>query len=120
MRRPRNSSISRPSWRTAAERVEEEPPLGELVYIVHAMKEYGVASVRERLAEALDYADQGVPVFIERRGVRYRLSVDEATKPASKARKSYLEVLDPVIETGEWAWNWSPGSFTLKAHRGRK
>ena len=91
-----------------------------MVYIVHAMKKYGVGFVRERLAEALDHADRGVPVFIERRGVRYRLSVEQPRKAAPKARSSYIEVLDPAIARGEWAWDWSPGGLDLKSPRRRK
>ena len=43
------------------------------------MKRYTVAQVRERLSEALDSAEAGKPVVIERRGVRFRL---EAARPA--------------------------------------
>lgn len=83
------------------------------------MKKYGVGFVRERLAEALDYADKGVPVFIERRGVRYRLSVEPTAKSARKPRKPYIEVLDPAIEKGEWTWDWSPGTLAVKTRRSR-
>ena len=89
-----------------------------LVYNVHVMKKYGVGFVRERMAEALDYADQGIPVFIERRGVRYRLSVDQPPKTARKKRTAYIEVLDPQIEQGEWTWGWSPGA--MKLHKPRR
>lgn len=81
------------------------------------MKKYGVGFVRERLAEALDYADKGVPVFIERRGVRYRLSVEPSRKAAPRPRKPYIEVLDPAIERGEWTWEWSPGTLDLRPGR---
>ena len=83
------------------------------------MKEYGVAFVRERLAEALDYADKGVPVIIERRGVRYRLSVDRPKKSSRRTRKRYLEILDPAIENGTWTWEWSPGELDFKRPRPR-
>ena len=84
------------------------------------MKKYGVGFVRERLAEALDYADRGIPVFIERRGVRYRLSVEQPQKAAPRARRSYIQVLDRAITRGEWAWDWSPGGLDLKTRRPRK
>ncbi len=49
------------------------------------MKKYTVAMVRERLAEAPDAAEQGVPVVNERRGVRYTLAVEGRTQPAPAA-----------------------------------
>jgi hypothetical protein len=84
------------------------------------MKKYGVGLVRERLAEALDYADKGVSVFIERRGVRYRVSVEPATRPSRKRQRPYIKVLDPAIGRGEWTWDWSPGTLDLKARRPRR
>jgi hypothetical protein len=83
------------------------------------MKKYGVGVVRERLAEALDYADQGVPVVIERRGVRYRLSVERPARAKRRSRKPYLEILDPTIATGEWSWDWS-GSGVQPTKAGRR
>jgi hypothetical protein len=90
----------------------------EMVYNVR-MKKYGVGLVRERLAEALDYADNGVPLFIERRGVRYRLSVEPSKRPARRDRKPYIEVLDSAIERGEWSWDWAPGTLKLGTRRAR-
>lgn len=84
------------------------------------MKRYGVGMVRERLAEALDYADRGVTVVIERRGVRYRLSVDRPQKRRRARRKPYLEILDPTVERGEWTWDWSPGTLTFRTRRPRR
>jgi antitoxin (DNA-binding transcriptional repressor) of toxin-antitoxin stability system len=60
------------------------------------MKRYTVSVVRERLSEALDEAEKGVPVFIERKGVRFRLSVEKpkGVRAASRAR---IDILDPVV-----------------------
>ena len=78
------------------------------------MRKYSVSMVRERLSEALDEAERGVPVVIERKGVRYRLTVEPTAAPAKKARrKPLIEVLDPAILDG-WTWEWSPGTLTLK------
>ena len=76
--------------------------------------------VRERLAEALDYADRGVPVVIERRGVRYRLSVDRPRTQRKTRQKPYIEIVDPAIEGGEWTWDWAPGTLRFKSGRARK
>ena len=80
------------------------------------MKRYTVATVRERLAEALDAAEQGVPVVIERRGVRYTLSVEPRVRRAPAAKR-VLTVLDEAIDGGQWTWSLGPGGahFTPRA-----
>jgi antitoxin (DNA-binding transcriptional repressor) of toxin-antitoxin stability system len=83
------------------------------------MKTYSVAMVRERLAEALDDAQAGRPVFIERRGVIYRISVEPAAKRARPAKKA-IEVLDPAIEKGTWSWDWSPRGQALRLRARRR
>ena len=80
-------------------------------------KRYTVAAVRERLAEALDEAEQGIPVIIERRGVRYRLSVEKPAKRAVARQAPKIEVLDQAISAGEWSWDWSPAGVKFKATR---
>jgi hypothetical protein len=72
------------------------------------MKRYPVAVLRERLAEALDAAYQGVPVVIERKGVRYRLTREPAAKKARSVRNRLFEIIDPAVMAGEWTWDWSP------------
>jgi hypothetical protein len=83
------------------------------------VKTYTVGMVRERLAEALDEAQQGQPVFIERRGVVYRISVEPPSRPA-RTRKRAIEILDPAIERGEWAWDWSPRSKGVRLRPARR
>jgi hypothetical protein len=67
-------------------------------------KRYTVATVRQRLAEALDAADQGVLVIIERRGVRYRLTAEAASPKRAGRRAPRIDVLDPAVSRGEWTW----------------
>ena len=81
------------------------------------MKKYTVSVVRERLAEALDEAERGVPVIIERKGVRYRLSVERAAPRRAARRKSRIEVTDPSIDAG--AWTWDVTATGLKFRRGK-
>jgi len=76
-----------------------------MLYNVQSMKRYTVAQVRERLASALDEAERGVPVVIERRGVRYVISV-ESRKARPGRRKSIIETIDPAIAAGQWTWSW--------------
>ena len=70
------------------------------------MKRYTVAEVRERLAEALDRADRGEPVVIERRGVRYELKSVRRAGTRAKRRPPQIEVLDAAVAAGEWQWAW--------------
>lgn len=59
-----------------------------------------------RLAEALDSAERGETVFIERRGVRFKL---ESTKPSARPKRPpTLKILDPAIEAGDWTWKSGP------------
>ena len=74
------------------------------------MKRYSVAVVRERLAEALNEVDRGVPVIIERRGVRYRLT-REPLQPRKTAAPSVIEHADADVVTGQWSWDWASGGL---------
>jgi hypothetical protein len=80
------------------------------------VKRYTVSGVRERLAEALDEADRGVPVIIERKGVRYRLSVEKPAL-ARKRRRPRIEILDPAVEQGQWTWDWTPNGLKFRDTR---
>jgi len=82
------------------------------------MKRYTVAQLRERLASALDEAERGVPVVVERRSVRYVLRV-ESSRPRVRRRASVIETLDPAIADGQWTWEWKPGGMKLKAKPAR-
>jgi hypothetical protein len=80
------------------------------------MKRYTVAQVRERLAEALDRADLGEPVVIERRGVRYELRSMRTRKPAGR-RQVRIETVDPAVAAGTWQWAWSADGLTFVSRR---
>lgn len=80
------------------------------------MKRYTVSQVRERLSEALDQAEKGVPVVIERKGVRYSLKVDRPARRRKK-RQPMFEILDPAVAAGQWTWDWQPGSLTFRDTR---
>jgi antitoxin (DNA-binding transcriptional repressor) of toxin-antitoxin stability system len=82
------------------------------------LKRYTVAQLRERLASALDEAERGVPVVIERRNVRYVLRV-ESSRARPRKRTSVIETLDPAIADGQWTWEWKPGRMKLKHRRGQ-
>jgi len=77
------------------------------------MRKYTVSLVRERFAQALDEAQRGEMVFIERKGVTYRLSV-ERRKKSARPRKAIFDVLDPAVESGQWTWDWSSGTLEFR------
>lgn len=88
------------------------------MYNVH-MKRYTVAQARQRLAEAIDSAENGEPVIIERRGIRFRL---EAVRPKRRSAPSapLVEILDPAVASGNWTWTLGPGGLRFKARRRRR
>ena len=82
---------------------------------------YTVAQVRERLSHALDQAERGVPVFIERRGTRYVLAL---APPSSRSRgatrrKVRIEILDPAVERGAWTWAATSKGLAFRRRRTR-
>jgi hypothetical protein len=83
---------------------------------MYIMKRYSVSLVWERLADALDEAERGLTVIIERRGVLYRLSVDVPQK-RRRSRPSRIAVIHSAIEQGQWSWTWTPGGVRLKGRR---
>ncbi|MDB4982307.1 MAG: hypothetical protein JWM82_3059 [Myxococcales bacterium] len=77
------------------------------------MKRYSVNQVRMHLAEALDSAERGEAVVIERRGVRFKL---ESTKPSPRPRCApTLRILDPAIDAGDWTWKSGPDGLAFVA-----
>ena len=82
-------------------------------------KRYTVARVRERLSDALDEAESGVDIVIERRGTRFRLAVVEETPQRKSRRKPRIEVLDPAVAEGQWTWNWTPRGLSFKPRKRR-
>lgn len=75
-----------------------------------------VAEARARFGELLDEAEQGRPVFIERRGVRFRLVAEpaEALKPVKAPLFDYVH-----RDVANGQWTWKPGAKGL-AFDGRR
>jgi antitoxin (DNA-binding transcriptional repressor) of toxin-antitoxin stability system len=82
-------------------------------------KRYTVAHVRERLSDALDEAERGERVIIERRGVRYQLSLASTSVRRTSRKKPSIEVLDPAVGDGEWSWDWTAKGLKFRARRKR-
>jgi antitoxin (DNA-binding transcriptional repressor) of toxin-antitoxin stability system len=83
------------------------------------MKRYTVAQVRERLSDALDQAEQGESVIIERRGVRYQLTLAPDVKAQRRKAPGRIEIVDPSVDAGDWSWNWSSRGLTFRARHKR-
>jgi antitoxin (DNA-binding transcriptional repressor) of toxin-antitoxin stability system len=90
------------------------------MYNVQVSKRYTVSQVRQRLSDALDEAEQGVPVIIERRGVRYRLARMEE-EPAKRRRRPAprITLIDPAVADGTWTWAWTATGMAFRTARKR-
>ena len=73
------------------------------MYNVHSMKYLKVAEARERFGEMLDTAEGGQPVFIERRGVRFKVSV-EPVRRSGGIEGSPFDFVAADVMTGRWTW----------------
>ena len=62
-----------------------------------------VAEARARFGEILDAAEKGLPVVIERRGVRFRL-VAEVAGRSPKKDAAIFDFVDPTVMSGQWTW----------------
>ena len=83
------------------------------------MKRYTSSQVRERLSDVLDAAERGEAVIIDRRGARFSLRVERASRPSARQRAPAIEMLDPAVAAGEWTWTWKPGGLAFSRRRRR-
>ena len=81
------------------------------------MKRYTATVARERLSEALDHVDRGVPVIIERKGVRYRISREGRKQTKRTSRKPTIHVVDAAVADGRWTWDWRPDGLKFQPRR---
>jgi prevent-host-death family protein len=84
------------------------------MYNVHVMKFLKVAEARARFGEVLDQAEAGSPVVIERRGVRFRVVVDEAPKTAAPAGFAFV---DDAVMGGQWTWEPGKSGVVFKTRK---
>lgn len=81
------------------------------------MKHYSASLFRQQVSRALDEAERGEMVIVERRGLRFRL-VQEPTA-AEATPRPWLEVLDRRLLDSDWYWDWKPGQLKLRFRRPR-
>jgi antitoxin (DNA-binding transcriptional repressor) of toxin-antitoxin stability system len=85
------------------------------------MRRYSTSEARRRIADVLDGAEHGEVVVIERKGVRFRVTVDRvgpARIPAA-AKRPLLEIRDPAVDRGDWTWRPAPDGRGLTFSAGR-
>ena len=82
------------------------------------MKHLKVAEARARFGDVLDEAERGVPVYIERRGVRFKVVAEAAEVPPKSAGADVFTFVDEAVMSGNWTW--TPGRQGLKFSRRRK
>lgn len=84
------------------------------------MKHLKVAEARAKFGEVLDEAERGVPVFIERRGVRFKVVAEAAERSATAAAPDPFSYVDPAVMSGNWTWKLGPKGLVFVARRPRK
>lgn len=71
---------------------------------------YATAQAREHLSRILSQAERGERVFIERRGVRFRVEVVREAPTRAPRGKKVLEIVDAAVEGGQWSFD-TAGTF---------
>ena len=84
-----------------------------------AMGNMKVAEARARFGEVLDAAEKGLPVIIERRGVRFRV-VAEAARRGQAPDEAVFDFVDPAVSTGQWTWRANATKGLLFAARRKR
>ncbi len=83
------------------------------------MKRYTVSQLRKRLADALNDAERGHPVAIERRGVHFVLQA-QPIRTRRRTRRPVIDIIDPAVAEGQWQWSWTSKGLQFRARRPRR
>jgi prevent-host-death family protein len=81
------------------------------------MKGFKAAEARAQFGDLLDQAEQGQPVFIERKGVRFLLSVEPSAPPPAARRVAFFTAVDPDVMSGEWTWTSGRKGLAFRPRR---
>lgn len=82
-------------------------------------KAFRVAEARARFGEILDEAEKGGDVFIERRGVRFRVVADRA-RSRKRTGTRLFDHVDPAVASGRWTWEPASGGVRFTPRRRRR
>lgn len=91
----------------------------DVMYNVHAMTHMKVAEARARFGEVLDEAEKGTPVFIERRGVRFRV-IAEPGEPSTTDNAALFDFVDASVMSGQWTWKAAAKGLAFSPRRKRR
>ena len=83
------------------------------------MKPMKVAEARAQFGVLLDGAEKGDDVLIERRGVRFRITVERAPAAPASAEPLFAAV-DPDVLEGQWTWETKSSGLTFVPRRKRR
>ena len=81
------------------------------------MKNLKVAEARARFGDVLDEAERGVPVYIERRGVRFKVVAEVAEPPRKSAAAEVFAFVDADVMSGNWTWTAGRKGLRFSARR---
>ena len=79
------------------------------------MKNLKVAEARARFGEILDEAERGVPVVIERRGIRFLVTAEPVDAGKATMPPDPFTYVDPAVMSGNWTWTAGPKGLTFAA-----
>jgi antitoxin (DNA-binding transcriptional repressor) of toxin-antitoxin stability system len=79
------------------------------------MKRYTVAEARARFSDLLDAAENGESAVIERRGVRFVIRPEEASRRAGRRRM--IDYIDPDVARGQWTWEFGAAGLEFRSRR---
>ena len=82
------------------------------------MKHFKVAEARARFGDVLDEAERGVPVYIERRGVRFKVIAEIGAAQRTPPPAEVFSFIDADVMSGNWTW--TAGARGLKFSPRRK
>lgn len=81
------------------------------------MKHVRVAEARARFGELLDAAEQGNPVVVERRGIRFRIVAETSKQPPPEA--PMFDFVDREVLSGSWTWESGPRGLKFSSRKRR-
>ena len=99
--------------------------------LTHVSTRYGGGQVRDEARQAFErvvvprdfdvieipFPERGEPVLVERRGVRYRLSVERPPAAPRGRREQRITILDAAVRHGQWTWTWTSAGLEFRGRR---
>jgi prevent-host-death family protein len=77
------------------------------------VKRYSASQFRQNLSRALDEAEQGQPVVVDRAGRRFRIVPEVSSNRARKAEPIFRLAQRDLLDRG-WSWTWTERGLSLR------